>query len=39
MKLALNIMPQEIIDKYGLMDKGKNGHVYIQINKGIYGLP
>jgi hypothetical protein len=39
MKLALNIIPQEITDKYGLLDKEKNGSVYIQINKGMYGLP
>jgi hypothetical protein len=29
MKLALNIIPQEIIDEYGLIDKEKNGHVYV----------
>jgi hypothetical protein len=38
MKLALSIIPQEIIDKYGLVDKEKNGQIYIQINKGMYGL-
>jgi hypothetical protein len=39
MKLALSLIPQEIIDMYGLADKAKNGQVYIQINKGVYGLP
>jgi hypothetical protein len=39
MQLALTIIPQEIIDKYKLMDKEKNGKVYIIIDKGMYGLP
>jgi hypothetical protein len=39
MQLTLIIIPQEIIDKYKLMDKEKNGRVYIIIDKGMYGLP
>jgi hypothetical protein len=39
MRLALSIIPQEIIDKYKLGDKAKNGYVYIRIDKGMYGLP
>jgi hypothetical protein len=39
MQLALTIIPQEIIDKYKLMEKEKNGKVYISIDKGMYGLP
>jgi hypothetical protein len=39
MRLALNIIPQEIRDKYNLLDNAKNGYVYIRIDKGIYGLP
>jgi hypothetical protein len=39
MQLAILIIPQEIIDKYKLMDKEKNGKVYIRIDKGMYGLP
>jgi hypothetical protein len=39
MQLTLTIIPQEIIDKYKLMDKEKNGKVYIRIDKGMYGLP
>jgi hypothetical protein len=38
MQLALTIITQEIIDKYKLMDKEKNGKVYIRIDKGAYGL-
>jgi hypothetical protein len=39
MQLALTITPQEIISKYKLMNKEKNGKIYIQIDKGMYGLP
>jgi hypothetical protein len=39
MKLVLNIIQQEIIDKYRLVEKENNGSVYIQINKGMFGLP
>jgi hypothetical protein len=39
MKLTLSIIPQEIIDKYKLSEKGNNGYVLIQINKGMHGLP
>jgi hypothetical protein len=39
MQLALTITPQEIIDKYKLMEKESNGKVYIRIKKGMYGLP
>jgi hypothetical protein len=33
MHLALNIIPQEIIDKYNLLYKAKNGYVYINMEK------
>ena len=40
MKLSLAVIPQEVIDEYSLQDKAtKDGHVYIKINKGMYGLP
>jgi hypothetical protein len=39
MQLTLNVIPQEIIDKYKLMEKERNGKVYIRIDKGIHGLP
>jgi hypothetical protein len=39
MQLALTIIPQEIIYKYKLMGKERNGKVYIRIDKGTYGLP
>jgi hypothetical protein len=38
MKLALIIIRQEIIDKYNMLEKEKNGYVYIQMDKGMYGI-
>jgi len=31
--------PQHTIDQYDLNNKAKNGHVYVEIRKAIYGLP
>jgi hypothetical protein len=39
MRLALTIIPQEIINQYNLLEKVKNGHVYIRFDKGMYGIP
>jgi hypothetical protein len=39
MKLTLIIIPQEIVDTYKLLEKENNGYIYIQINKGVYGMP
>ena len=40
MRLQLNIIPKEIIVKYNLQElEDKNEWEYIQINKGMYGLP
>ena len=36
--IALKIMPQYIIDKYYLINKQCDGYLYVQIEKGIYGL-
>ena len=39
MKLHLHVIPQEIIDEYSLHDLvDKDGWVYLNIVKGIYGL-
>jgi hypothetical protein len=38
MRLALNSIPQEIINKYNLLDKAKNVYVYIRVDKCMYGL-
>jgi hypothetical protein len=40
MRLRLNIIPEEIIVKYNLRDLvDEEGWVYIEIRKGMYGLP
>ncbi len=40
MKLKLTEIPQEVIDKYKLAQKAtKDGYVYIEVRKGMYGLP
>ena len=39
-KLKLSDIPQEVIDKYKLMEKAMpDGHVYVEIRQGMYGLP
>ena len=39
MRMPINLFPQEFIDLYNLAPKVKNGYVYMEINKGMYGLP
>jgi hypothetical protein len=39
MRLAISLIPQEIIEQYNLMDLVVDGYVYIEIRKGMYGLP
>ena len=39
MRVPLELIPQHIIDQYDLTTKAKNGFVYCEIQKGIYGLP
>ena len=39
MRMKLDILPEEIINKYNLREIAHNGWVYIRINKGMYGLP
>ena len=39
MWLPINIIPQEIIDHYNLLPKVHNGRVYMEIQRGMYGLP
>jgi hypothetical protein len=39
MKMPLSLFPQDIIKHYGLLDKVLNGYVYMEIHKGMYGLP
>ena len=39
MKMDLNLFPQEFRDEYNLDAIAKNGHVFMEIRKGMYGLP
>jgi hypothetical protein len=39
MVINLSSLPQETIDKYYLIELAQDGKVYIEIQKGIYGLP
>ncbi len=39
MKMPLSLFPQDIIDHNGLNKKALNGYVYMEIHKGMYGLP
>ena len=39
MKMQVELIPQEFIDTYQLHDEVKDGHIYIQIERGMYGLP
>ncbi|KAL7474880.1 hypothetical protein ACHAW6_000826, partial [Cyclotella cf. meneghiniana] len=39
MRFKLDILPKEIIDAYSLLNKEIDGWVYVQIEKGMYGLP
>lgn len=39
-QIKIEDIPEEIVDTYNLHDKVSNaGHVYVEIKKGIYGLP
>ena len=39
MQLPIGIIPDEIIDQYNLRELENDGKVYIEIQKGMYGLP
>ena len=39
MKMPMNIIPLAFKQQYALEDIAKNGFVYMQIEKGMYGLP
>ena len=39
-QIKLTFLPEDVIQHYNLHDKAtKNGYVYVEIVKGIYGLP
>ena len=39
MKMPLKVFPQHTIEQYDLINKAKNGFVYLEIRRAIYGLP
>jgi hypothetical protein len=39
MRLPIDLLHEEIIAQYQLMDKVDRGFVYVEIRKGMYGLP
>ena len=39
LRIAVNLIPQEFMDLYGLHDKVKNGYVYCEMVRGMYELP
>ena len=39
MQIPLKILPDDIIEHYKLRDMAHNGHVLVEIRKGMYGLP
>jgi hypothetical protein len=39
MKMPIALFPANIIDHYGLNTKVLDGYVYMEIRKGMYGLP
>ena len=39
MRMPIGLIPQAIIDEYNLLPKVQNGYIYMQIIKGMYGLP
>jgi hypothetical protein len=39
MVINLSLLPQETIHKYDLIELSQDGKVYIEIQKGMYGLP
>ena len=39
MRMPIDLIPQEVINHYDLLPKVKNGYVYMEIIRSIYGLP
>jgi hypothetical protein len=39
MRIPIKLIPHEIIEQYSLLPLVSDGHVYIEVQKGMYGLP
>ena len=37
--IHISMIPQEFVEKYNLKDKVKNGYIFTQVTKGMYGIP
>ena len=38
MKIALELIPDEIVEQYDLLKLAYKGMMFVKINKGMYGL-
>ena len=39
MRISISLFPEHIIQQYHLRNKMRNGFIYLEIRRGIYGLP
>jgi hypothetical protein len=39
MMMPIALLPTDIIEHYNLLEKAIDGYVYMEIRKGMYGLP
>jgi hypothetical protein len=39
MKMQIALLPMDIIEHYNLLEKAINGYMYMEVCKGMYGLP
>jgi hypothetical protein len=39
MRIQIKLIPQEIIAEYNLLSLVSDGNVYVEVQKGMYGLP
>ena len=40
LRLKVSNLPEDVIEQYGLKDKTTSeGYIYVEIRKGMYGLP
>jgi hypothetical protein len=39
MRIPIKLIPHKIIDQYNLLPLVSDGHIYIEVQKGMYGLP
>jgi hypothetical protein len=39
MRIPIKLTPQEIIEDYNLLSLVSDGHLYIEVHKGMFGLP